>query len=158
MGCGAGGLLAHLGARGWRVTGVDVAARAIAAARRVLEARGVEAELHVADAAAWTPPGTYDLITSSFALPETPHDRAAAFAHMRGALADGGTIAIKEFDASMQRHTIFSRMQLPTPDELRDAFDGLHVERAEVVDTPMHEHAVGDGGRWTAVLFIGRAI
>ena len=69
IGCGAGGLVVALAQRGWRVAGVDIAAKAIEAARKVLQAKGIDAELEVADATTWDPVGHYDLITSSFALP-----------------------------------------------------------------------------------------
>ena len=67
VGCGAGGLLAAMAERGWVISGIDVAANAIEAARRVLGQRGADATLEVADAATWRPPRTYDLVTNCFA-------------------------------------------------------------------------------------------
>ncbi len=156
LGCGAGGLVLALAERGWQVTGVDIAERAIAAARQVLRDHGGEAELVVADAAHWQPPGCYDLITSSFAMPEGA-ERAATLRMIRDALAPGGVVAIKEFDATMTRHGHFAGFDLVTVEELLDAFAGLEIERAEIVPTPVHEHA-GDGfaDDWTAALFRAR--
>ena len=69
IGCGAGGLVVALSQRGWRVTGIDIAAKAIEAARKIVQAQGIDADLHVSDATTWKPAGHYDLITNSFALP-----------------------------------------------------------------------------------------
>ena len=69
IGCGAGGLVVALAQRGWQVTGIDIATKAIEAAREVIQTERVDAELFVADATTWKANGTFDLITSSFALP-----------------------------------------------------------------------------------------
>jgi 2-polyprenyl-3-methyl-5-hydroxy-6-metoxy-1,4-benzoquinol methylase len=156
VGCGAGGLVLALAETGWRVTGIDIAGKAIAAARRVLADHGAEASLSAADATKWKPPEQYDLITSSFAMPEG-EERAAVLRMIRSALAPGGVVAIKEFDPSMSRHSHFAGFDFVTIDELTEAFDGLEVERAEVVSTPVHEHAEGSASEdWTAILFIAR--
>ena len=81
VGCGAGGLVVALARRGWTVTGIDLAEKAVEAARKVVQMQGVAAELHVADATTWTPAGRYDLITSSFALPRDQNGPSGAFLH-----------------------------------------------------------------------------
>jgi SAM-dependent methyltransferase len=45
LGCGAGIWTVELATRGWQVTGVDIVAKALRAARRRIEQAGVEAEL-----------------------------------------------------------------------------------------------------------------
>ena len=159
VGCGAGGLIVALAEAGWQVAGIDIAARAIAAAREVLAERGLDAELAVADATRWQPSAQYDLVVSSFALPATAAGRARAFAAMRAALAPGGTMIIKDFDPSMTRLSFFAGMDLVSVDELTGAFPDLEVIRAAVVDTPVHccdDPPDGEGGPWTAALFHGR--
>ena len=42
----------------------------------MVQERGVNAELHVADATIWKPNRRYDLIVSSFALPDRKAGRA----------------------------------------------------------------------------------
>ena len=69
------------------MTGVDIAAKAIEAARKVVQERGVSAKLHVADATRWKPIRIYDLIVSSFALPESKAGRALVYRTIRGAIA-----------------------------------------------------------------------
>ena len=159
IGCGAGGLVVALAERGWQVTGVDIAPKAIAAARKALEARGLSAELHVGDASEWTSSATYDLVTNSFALPNEQEGQAAVFRLARDVLAPGGTVLIKDFDSSMKRHKVFSRFHCPTIDELVAAFDGLAIVRAEVVETPVHHHdgaEPGLDGPWTAAVLHAR--
>ena len=160
VGCGAGGLVVALARRGWTVTGIDLAEKAVEAARKVVEMQGVAAELYVADATAWTPAGRYDLITSSFALPGTRTGRAALFSMVRGALAPGGTVLLKDFDPSMSRVEFFSGFDLVALEELTGAFGGFDIIRAEVVETPVHHHGTGSGEeeeeRWTAALLHAR--
>ncbi|MFE0581075.1 class I SAM-dependent methyltransferase [Streptomyces sp. NPDC058874] len=57
LGCGAGGNALALAERGWRVTAVDLAPRAIASTRASACARGLDGriELAVADSASWQP-------------------------------------------------------------------------------------------------------
>ena len=155
VGCGAGGLVVALAQGGWDVTGIDVAEKAIAAARKVTQERGVKAELHVADATTWTPSGQYELITSSFALPGDTSSRAAVFKMVRDALAPGGRVVLKDFDTSMTRHAFFAAFDLVTVDELTNAFGGFEIVRAEVVATPAHDHdhsGANAGEHWTAAL------
>ncbi len=160
VGCGAGGLLAALADRGWEVSGVDISRRAIAAARAVLHERGHTAELHVGDSTAWTPPGQYDLITQTFALPGDEPGRAALFAMIRAAVAPGGVVLLKDFDATMApRHEFFAQYDMPTVDELASAFEGFQILRADVVDTPPHDHdgkGTHAGEHWTAALLMAR--
>lgn len=153
VGCGAGGLAVALAQRGWDVTGIDLAPRAIAAARAVARARDVAATFEVADASTWQPARTFDLVISSFALPDDRATRAPAFAMMRAALAPGGTVLIKDFDAAMARLPEFGPFELVTLEELESAFDGLEVLRSEVVETPAHSEAPTEDGPWTAALF-----
>ncbi|TPV92910.1 MAG: class I SAM-dependent methyltransferase [Myxococcales bacterium FL481] len=153
VGCGAGGLAVALAQRGWEVTGIDLAPNAIAAARAIAADRGVSATFEAADASKWTTEDTYDLIVSSFALPDNRALRAPAFATMRTALAPGGTVLIKDFDSTMARLSHFAAFELVTVDELERAFPGLAVVRAEIVETPKHVEADDDDAPWTAALF-----
>jgi SAM-dependent methyltransferase len=156
LGCGAGGLVIALSELGWKATGIDIAGNAISIARAIAARRHAEVEFHVADATTWAPQSTYNLITSSFALPnEIGRDRV--YRLMRESLAPNGIVAIKDFDVEMQH--IIPGCDL-TISELMSAFDGFEVIRAEIVDTPVHGHA--DEGHaaedWTAVIFVARKL
>ena len=160
IGCGAGGLIVALAQRGWRVTGVDIAAKAIKAAREIVQMQGIDAELHVADATTWSPEGRFDLITNSFALPGSKTGRASLFRMVRNGLAPGGTVLVKDFDSTMNRLEFFSGFDLVTVEELTAAFDRLDIIRAEIVDTPVHHHSSGGGQpdeHWTAALLHARS-
>ena len=159
IGCGAGGLIVALVRRSWRVTGVDIAAKAVEAARKVLQAEGVDAEFHAADATTWKPAGRYDLITSCFALPGSGAGRASLYRMILDALAPGGTVLLKDFDSSMGQVRFFAGFDLVTVEELTAAFDDLNITRAEIVDTPVHDHSPGGGKpeeHWTAALLHAR--
>ena len=156
VGCGAGGLVMAMAELGWSVTGIDMSPNAIAAARKNLELRGFEADLFVADAGSWNTSARFDLVVSSFALPTTPK-RPNACRMMRNALAPKGDLLIKEFDSGNQSK--LPGEDLPTIDEIVEAFDGLQVVRAEIVDTPAHTHHGGEStsfSGWTALIFHAR--
>ena len=55
------------------------------------------------DASEWSPTGQFDLIINSFALPTDRDGQARFFQKARQALAPGGSVLIKDFDASMRR-------------------------------------------------------
>ena len=155
VGCGAGGLVAALAQRGWRVTGIDIAAKAIKAAREITRGRGIEAELQVADATTWKPSTHYDLTTSSFALPGRKKEREPLYLTVRESLAPGGTVLLKDFDSTMKRVRFFAELDLVTLEELKAAFTGFSVIRAEIVETPVHDHSrveLQETGHWSAVL------
>ncbi len=158
VGCGAGGLLASLADAGWVAHGVDVAPKAIEAARKVLGRRGIRAELEAANAATWTPPRTYELVTNSFALPITRAEQVEVYRMIREAVAPGGTVILKDFDTGMAGIGAFGGVDLVDVEHLRSAFEGFEVLRAEVVPTAVHDHGQGSYGdaTWTAALFVAR--
>ncbi len=159
VGCGAGGLVSALVERGWQTTGIDVAKTAIAAATAVLDERGLEATLVVADGTEWIPPERYDLVTNSFALPTTKDERAAVFRMMREALAPGGTLLLKEHDAVMTRLPHFAPYDLVTVEELRAAFADFHVVRAATEEYDAEVQYRSDPEvpeRWVAALVQAR--
>lgn len=158
VGCGAGGLLASLAELGWRVSGIDIAYKAIEAAKKALQQRGVEATLEAADATRWKPPRPFDLVTCCFALPIGPEQRAAAYRTMRDAVAPGGTVVVKDFDTAMARLGFLAENELVTVEELTTAFDGFEIVRAEVVQTPAHHHGDGEPSKeaWSAGLLHAR--
>ena len=159
VGCGAGGLLLALAQAGWDVTGVDVADKAIRAAKAVFAERGLGAALHAGDAASWAPPTSYDLVTNCFALPQTRDEQAGALSMMRDAVAPGGTVVLKDFDPSMIAITGITQFHHPTVDELVAPFADFEILRAEIVDTPAHDHG-GSGAhadeRWSAAFVVAR--
>ncbi|MCY9783724.1 class I SAM-dependent methyltransferase [Nocardiopsis sp. EMB25] len=160
LGCGAGGNALALAERGWRVTAVDLAPRAIASTRASACARGLDhrVELAVADSATWTPEEVYGFAVSSYALPPRGPDRAATLACLANALAPGGTLALGEWD---EEACDWGRPgDLATLDELTDAFTGLGLEilRAARTPVPVHQHPghEQEPGQDHAVIVIAR--
>lgn len=140
LGCGAGGNALALAERGWRVTGVDIAPRAIASTRAAACARGLELELLVADTALWRPETTYGFVLSSYALPPRGQARTATLAAAAAALAPGGILALGEWDE--EGCTWGGSGDLVTLDEMRTHLTalGLEVLRAERLRVPVHQH------------------
>lgn len=93
-GCGAGAEAIWLAARGWQVTGADIAAAALdRAAERADDAGVAERVTWVqADLSAWDPDKRFDLVTTHYAHPAIPqlefYDRVASW------VAPGGTLLI----------------------------------------------------------------
>ena len=159
IGCGAGGLVVALSQRGWQVTGIDIAEKAIEAARKIIQSRGVNADLLLADAATWKPTSRYNLITCSFALPGSRQERSSVYKSIRSALAPAGILLLKDFDSSMARLDFLADEDLVTVDEFVEAFSGLDIIRADIVETPVHDHATAtqhDQRPWTAALLQAR--
>ena len=107
----------------------------------------------MADATRWRPNRRYDLIVSSFALPESKAGRALVYRMIRDAIAPGGTVLLKDFDDTMKRVKFFATFDLVTVEELTAGFDGFGIIKAEIVDVPAHDHSSGRrqmDERWTA--------
>ncbi len=139
--------------RGWRATGIDIAANAIKAAAKIVQARGLEAEPLVADATQWQPVGHHDLITNSLALPESQPERASVFRMIWDALAPGDTVLLQDFDSTMHRIGFFPGPARVTVDEFTAALAPFDIVTAQIVDTPVQDPD-SDGRlqdeRWTA--------
>ncbi|MGW2632746.1 class I SAM-dependent methyltransferase [Streptomyces chattanoogensis] len=138
LGCGAGGNALALAERGWRVTGVDIAPRAIAGTRASACRRGLDLELVVGDSATWQPDGSYDLVLSSYALPPRGPARTATLATAVAAVAPGGILVIGEWDE--EGCTWGAPGELVTLDELRSHLADLELLRAERLRVPLHRH------------------
>jgi SAM-dependent methyltransferase len=169
VGCGAGGLCVALSELGWQVTGIDIAHQAIAAARRVAQARRVDATFVTADATMWQPPQQYDLVTCHFGVPPSPSDRQAIYAMMRRALASGGIVLMKFCEGNVSGIPALAGYDSLSVREVSTALDGFEIATPEYVLIRAHTRGahnnaerrevscVDDGGEyWTAVLFEGR--
>ncbi|WP_236246835.1 cyclopropane-fatty-acyl-phospholipid synthase family protein [Streptomyces sp. CC210A] len=154
LGCGTGGNALALAERGWRVTGVDLAPRAIASTRASACARGLEdrVELAVADSALWRPETAYDFALSSYALPPRGPARTATLTVLATALAPGGILALGEWDE--EACDWGAPGDLATLAELTEAFTafGLDIVRAERKVVPRIQHPSEDH----AVIVIAR--
>ncbi|MBT8202556.1 MAG: class I SAM-dependent methyltransferase [Acidimicrobiia bacterium] len=139
LGCGLGQNSIWLAARGWTVTGLDIAANAIAGARRAAAEAGVDVDFAVADVREWQPTAEFDLVISTFALPARGPGRTAAIEAAARAVHPGGTLLLVEFDSSLADEGWMAPRDLVTVDELVPLLEGFTLVRAEVVETA-HAH------------------
>lgn len=131
LGCGSGENALMLARIGWSVTGVDWAEKAIEPAKKSATDRGLTAEFVTADITEWVPPGNYELVISTYALPGREKNQSALRTAV-DALAPGGTIIVIEWDRSMCEVWRLEPDELPTPAEIAALLPGLEIERAEV--------------------------
>ena len=149
LACGEGRNAVWLAEHGWQMTGVDFSAVALEKARRLAEARGVEADWVVADLFAYQPePQAYDLV-ALFYLQVSAEQRAPVVRAAAGAVAPGGALLLVAHDTANLEH---GHGGPPDPAVLYTAQDvvgdldgsGLLIERAERVERPI---ATEDGER-----------
>ena len=93
-GCGAGAEALWLASRGWRVTGVDIAAGALDVAARRAEESGLADRVSwlEADLSVWEPDTRYDLVTTHYAHPTIP--QLEFYERLADWVAPGGTLFI----------------------------------------------------------------
>lgn len=133
LGCGRGTNALALAVRGWSVLGVDISPQAVALARREAAHRRLDAAFKVGKLPGWTCPRRFDLVVSTFALPEgTAGDatlrQAAAF------VKPGGELVVAEWDISMQETWGWSGLDLFSIERIVRHLPGLEIRTATVRD------------------------
>lgn len=141
IGSGEGADALWLAQHGWLVTGVDIAANALAKACAHTESADSEAAARIdwqqRDLTRWQPEaGSYDLVSSQFLhLPEP--NRSEVFASLAAAVAPGGTLLIVGHDVSdvgpdSPHRGRLARLMFGVQDVLAAIGDQeLHIEFAE---------------------------
>ncbi|WP_084467450.1 SAM-dependent methyltransferase [Actinokineospora inagensis] len=98
LGCAEGGDAVWLAEHGWRVTGVDVSATALARAAALAEARGVTGSITFErhDLTATFPEGDYDLVCAQYfhSPVEQENERQDALRKAAGAVRPGGRLLV----------------------------------------------------------------
>ena len=133
LGCGRGTNALALAARGWSVLGVDISPQAVALARREAVRRRLDAAFEVGELPGWTTKRRFDLVISTFALPEG----TAGDATLRQAAAlvkPGGELVAAEWDISMQETWGWSGLDLFSVERIVRHLPGLEIRTAEVRD------------------------
>ncbi len=142
LACGEGRNAVWLAERGWRATGVDFSGVALAKARRLADARGVDVEWVEADLLAYRPePAAFELVLV-FYLQVPAAERRQALRGAAGAVAPGGTFLLVAHDRDNLEHGHGGPQE---PAVLYTAADvaadlagsGLELERAERVERPV---------------------
>lgn len=156
MGCGTGDILLDLAAQGWSVTGVDFAEEAVRLARQAANDRGLAATFVVGDSTTWQAPRQFDLVFSTFAMPEGA-GMPRVVAVMIAALKPGGTLLISEWDPRMSAIWDFDEDDLHAIEAYVAAMPGLEIEAAEtrhVPDAFAGDEMRGGSGREAYVAFV----
>lgn len=133
LGCGRGTNALALATRGWSVLGVDISPQAVARARREAARRRLDAAFTVGELPGWTSDRRFDLVVSTFALPEG----TAGDATLRQAAAlvkPGGELVVAEWDISMQETWGWSGLDLFSVERIVRHLPGLEIRTAEVRD------------------------
>jgi SAM-dependent methyltransferase len=122
LGCGEGGDAIWLASRGWRVTGADVSAAALARAAEHAAAAGV------ADAIDWQrhdlavsfPSGSFDIVTACYLHSPLTMPRDEILRSAAAAVAPGGSLLVvgHATPPASARHD--HGIHFPTPQELLD--------------------------------------
>lgn len=151
-GCGEGADAVWLATQGWRTTGVDWSATALARAAEHADRAGVgdRVEWVQADVREWTPPRhTFDLVSAQFLHP-TEAELPDLLARLAAAVAPGGTLLWVGHDAN-ERHATWGVDRFASVESLIADLpaDGWQIAVAEVRARPAlgHEgdaHTVGD--------------
>ncbi|GMH37664.1 hypothetical protein BSKO_05537 [Bryopsis sp. KO-2023] len=141
LGCGSGGNAIALAEKGWTVLGLDFSEKAIELARKAASEKNLtNVDFQVVDCTSWKPDEQFDLVTSSFALPNKELGRKVIAAGL-AALAPNGTMLVSEWDASMLPvWTMFTEEDLFTVDDLVECLPGLVIESksVRVYDNPQN--------------------
>lgn len=140
LACGEGRNAVWLAEQGWRVVGVDFSDVAIEKARRLADARGVQAEWVVADLLEYRPePGGFDLVIL-FYVQLAEAERRRVVRAGADAVALGGTFLLVAHDSS-NLAAGYGGPQDPavlyTAEDVVADLEGFRIERAERVERPV---------------------
>lgn len=141
LGCGEGQNSIWLAQRGWIVKAVDLSAGAVAEARDLAAAHGVDRTIvfDIGDLAEWSPVSRYDLVFCTFALPARGMGRSRMLEMAAAAVAPGGTILLTDFDTSLRREGWMAEKYLVSTEELERHLSGFRIDRSAVRRT-RHRH------------------
>ena len=141
LACGEGRHAVWLAEQGWQAHGVDFSEVAIEKARRLAEARAVDAKFEVADLTEWDPVGQWDLVLV-FYLQLPVDERRIVLRTAAAAVAPGGTLLVVGHDSRNLEHG-YGGPKYPdvlfTPEDVTAdiSSSGLELERAEPVERPV---------------------
>lgn len=129
-----------LAKHGWRVTGVDFSAAALAKAKLLSDAQDVAVDWVTADLVAWEPEAAaYDLALIAY-LHLPADEMTAVLAKAAAALAPGGTFLLIGHDVTNLTEGVGGPQDpaiLHSPDKVAAALGDLTIEVAERVRRPV---------------------
>jgi SAM-dependent methyltransferase len=140
LACGEGRNAVWLAEQSWRVTGADFSEVALEKARRLADARGVEAEWVAADLLEYRPePGAFDLVIVFYLQVPAAQRRTILRAAVE-AVAPGGAFLLVAHDRANLEQGYGGPQEpavLYTAEDVVADLDGLRIERAERVERPV---------------------
>lgn len=139
LGCGSGQNSIWLAQQGWTVHGVDIASGAIDRANAAAQRAAMNATFEKADLTTWRTSERFDLVVSTYALPQRGPGRVHTLTTVRDAVAPGGVALIAEFEVSLAESGWMAAENLVTLEEITEMLPGFHLERAEV-EVAAHSH------------------
>ncbi|NAZ76333.1 methyltransferase domain-containing protein [Kineococcus sp. T13] len=169
LGCGEGGDAVWLARWGWRVTGADVSATALARARALAEEAGVAGRVHLErhDLGTSLPAGEFDLVCTSFLHSPAFLDRPAVLRRAAAAVAPGGHLVVvghvraPGWRRRQQQEEGFPEVELPTPEQVREQLalpaPPWRVVRSELLERPVPGPRGEAGTAVDGVLVLHRA-
>ena len=133
VGCAGGHDALWLARQGWAVTAIDTSRHAVSRVRSRAREAGLDVTALTQDVIELDAPGAFDLVSVCYMhLPAAA--RAGMLASASKALAPGGVLLFRSFDAGMDEAP-FDRSLLPTRGAvLAELDDELTVQRADVAD------------------------
>jgi SAM-dependent methyltransferase len=147
-----------LAGQGLRVTAFEPAPNALAKARRLAAARGVEVAFHLGDLDGWDWSQGFDVVAGIFIQFVGPDERAALFGRIDRALRPGGLLLLHGYAPRQVGYGTGGPPMVEnmyTLDLLRAAFAGYEVLRAEDFDAEVDEGR-GHSGRSALIDFVAR--
>lgn len=121
-GCGEGQDLAFLAESGYRATGIEFVPEGVKKARRLLQSRGLEAEVLEQDLRNLDSSRQYDLVIAVNSVQFMGPDAPDALDRLMAAVAPGGVIGLSLFAREDGRAPVWQSLYFMTLDELLDRF------------------------------------
>ena len=129
-GCGEGQDLAFLAERGYEATGVDFTEEGTAKARRLVAARGLEAEVLQGDLRDLDAARRYDLVLAVNSIQFMGADAPAALERVMEAVAPGGVIGLSLFAREGSAPAVSATIYFIPLEELLQRFQGWQCMEA----------------------------
>jgi SAM-dependent methyltransferase len=130
-GCGEGQDLAFLAERGYVATGIEFTETGVAKAQRLLQSRGLEAEVLQEDLRRYAPPRPFDLVLAVNAVQFLGAEADACLRKLMAAVLDGGVIGVSLFARPQGQSNMGpGNIWLVSMEELLDRFAGWQMLEA----------------------------
>lgn len=144
LGCGKGDNCIVLAEHGFAVTGVDWSEEAIRLAQESAKEKGLDIQYICSDITTWEPKEKYELVISTYALPEGEGKRKVLETAV-DALDEKGVLIIMEWHKGMAEvWDMFDENELTSPEEIIQSLEGMVIENAEVRYIENKEQESGD--------------